>query len=449
VLQAAVTFFCPSEGNLRCHFSSWIIEHARITTIAMKVPLIVTLVHGTWGSGAPFTRPGSPLRRAITDLLEPRLPLSNREFLRVGFLTFNWKGANGNHSRLTASAELQKFLWEATAKYPNYRHIVIAHSHGGNVVLHALKEDGRLSSRIAGIITVGTPFLIAQELSFGAQIMHHLIAGAFRTPMRSLTLIAVVSLLTVMALAQRSPYSGLSHALDSPSIFLPGLLAIVGGIWLLLLLFKKQFEASEQWFKRLQLTPLPCKGLCLFAQYDEPGALLSALSALRTVLEAGEFLLAALLLLIAFLSGFILFPFMAVSWLIGYLSDFHILRAALAGLQDWLMDHDQPFLFAGAALCTAITALVLLPVLRTMLDLLAFGTFGFGIAEWRHGWFFKQTACLKPPPSALAGDVVEFRSTELVQELGWFRVLTGLRHSILFRSRRSLERIQQFVASCE
>ena len=47
------------------------------------------------------------------------------------------------------------------------RHFVIAHSHGGNIALYALR-DPAVRERITGVATLATPFLIARERNLGS-----------------------------------------------------------------------------------------------------------------------------------------------------------------------------------------------------------------------------------------------------------------------------------------
>jgi hypothetical protein len=62
---------------------------------------------------------------------------------------------------MEAGVRLRASLWDAISEYPNARHVIIAHSHGGNVALYALK-DHELRSRIAGVVALATPFLSTQ-----------------------------------------------------------------------------------------------------------------------------------------------------------------------------------------------------------------------------------------------------------------------------------------------
>jgi hypothetical protein len=67
---------------------------------------------------------------------------------------------------MMAAVRLRADLWQAIAEFPDARHVVIAHSHGGNVALYALK-DPELRSQIAGVVTLATPFFTARDRNLG------------------------------------------------------------------------------------------------------------------------------------------------------------------------------------------------------------------------------------------------------------------------------------------
>jgi hypothetical protein len=74
---------------------------------------------------------------------------------------FRWSGANDVWARETASRDLQVHLRERLDTFPDARHVIVTHSHGGNVVLGAL-SDPDLADRIDGVVTLATPFLSAR-----------------------------------------------------------------------------------------------------------------------------------------------------------------------------------------------------------------------------------------------------------------------------------------------
>jgi hypothetical protein len=117
------------------------------TPFAAHTSLVVTLVHGTFAAGAPWTQPDSALRRGWP--ATPERP--------VCFDVFEWSGANSHLDRVKAAGELADHLSALTAER-TAPHLVIAHSHGGNVALGALGQD-RLKGKVEALICLNTPFL--------------------------------------------------------------------------------------------------------------------------------------------------------------------------------------------------------------------------------------------------------------------------------------------------
>jgi len=124
---------------------------------------VLTLVHGTWGRGvlcpsgdAPWTSDSSALCRSLRDRLGPDLI----------FRRFRWSGANSHTARVKGAEELRDHLREGLECWPVATHIVIAHSHGGNVALSAM-EASNLQERVAGVACVATPFISARERDIG------------------------------------------------------------------------------------------------------------------------------------------------------------------------------------------------------------------------------------------------------------------------------------------
>jgi hypothetical protein len=107
--------------------------------------LIVFLVHGTWAKGALWIDPEGSLGSAISEAIPGAL-----------IKPFNWSGRNTLHARNRAAealaAELEKF------KRSDDRIVVVAHSHGGNVAVRAVRL-AQMHSRVE-LITLSTPFLL-------------------------------------------------------------------------------------------------------------------------------------------------------------------------------------------------------------------------------------------------------------------------------------------------
>jgi hypothetical protein len=106
---------------------------------------VITFVHGTFARGALWTLEVSTLRNSILQALGSDVELN----------TFNWSGRNTHHARLEAGRDLAKLLVRLQTQYPNKRQVLIAHSHGGNVALHALKAA---NLKKISVITLNTPF---------------------------------------------------------------------------------------------------------------------------------------------------------------------------------------------------------------------------------------------------------------------------------------------------
>jgi hypothetical protein len=110
--------------------------------------VVITLVHGTFAPGARWTRPDSALRS--------RWPATPERPVR--FSVFEWTGGNSHQDRVTASGELAEHIRALTAEHRTASHLVVAHSHGGNVALGALSQED-LKGKVKALICLNTPFL--------------------------------------------------------------------------------------------------------------------------------------------------------------------------------------------------------------------------------------------------------------------------------------------------
>lgn len=110
-----------------------------------KLKLI--LVHGTWSPNSAWTQEGSALRKAI----KQHCPECEEPVLCT------WSGANSVAGREEATEKLVKIIKENK----NQKNILIAHSHGGNVVVQALHEKNEnepIQDSISGVVCLNTPF---------------------------------------------------------------------------------------------------------------------------------------------------------------------------------------------------------------------------------------------------------------------------------------------------
>lgn len=126
---------------------------------------IVTLVHGTFARGAAWTKEGSTLAQAL------RTGLGGVRIERC-----EWSGWNGIGARRKGADRLARHLGELLKAFPTARHFVIAHSHGGNISLYAMRNP-ELGVRIAGIVCIATPFLVARRRDLGREGVATLLAA--------------------------------------------------------------------------------------------------------------------------------------------------------------------------------------------------------------------------------------------------------------------------------
>ena len=117
--------------------------------------VLITLVHGTFAAGAAWTLDDSPLCRALRE----RIP-------GVSISPFTWSGRNSNRARLDAGWELARWTETRISEYERVHggpvdHYVIAHSHGGNVVLYACRSR-HFAEHLTKLVCLSTPFLSAR-----------------------------------------------------------------------------------------------------------------------------------------------------------------------------------------------------------------------------------------------------------------------------------------------
>jgi pimeloyl-ACP methyl ester carboxylesterase len=109
--------------------------------------LIIIIVHGTFSSRKRFAPRDSPLFRQCSGIPGARV------------LRFGWSGRNSHSARFGAAEKFAKFVLRLQVRFPATRFVIIAHSHGGNLVLRALQTDPEIFGRLAGVITLNTPFV--------------------------------------------------------------------------------------------------------------------------------------------------------------------------------------------------------------------------------------------------------------------------------------------------
>jgi len=111
----------------------------------------VTLIHGTFARGAPWTKEGSKLRKHLQKALDDRVQFHDE---------FVWSGLPSHLARHLAARDLKAFMHDLLGRFPG-RHFLIGHSYGGMVAAYALR-DPDLGEKVEGLITLSTPFLVSR-----------------------------------------------------------------------------------------------------------------------------------------------------------------------------------------------------------------------------------------------------------------------------------------------
>lgn len=118
---------------------------------------LITLVHGTFARNAKWAQEESDFANRLRESLgAPSLLFS-----------FNWSGKNCHSARLKAGSDLATHLAAISKPYPSSEHIIVGHSHGGNVAMYAIKQLGSPSFKFK-IVTMATPFLNVKQRDLSA-----------------------------------------------------------------------------------------------------------------------------------------------------------------------------------------------------------------------------------------------------------------------------------------
>jgi hypothetical protein len=125
---------------------------------------VITFIHGTFAKDAPWTQPDSPFTKKLVENLKEQ----------VTFESFTWSGKNSHTARMKAAESLAARLKEQIEKSPHARKIIIAHSHGGNIALYALKILKEQASNFQ-LITLATPFLNTEKRKVPLKIESYVI----------------------------------------------------------------------------------------------------------------------------------------------------------------------------------------------------------------------------------------------------------------------------------
>jgi hypothetical protein len=152
---------------------------------------VFTTVHGTYGKRAKWVREDSALCQQLARAVSPA---------QIVARPFFWSGRNSPFGRRQAALRLQEHLRDGLSQYPDAKHFIIAHSHGGNVAAMSL-EDAPLRRRISGLACLSTPFLVARRRPFGSWLEGVLVVGLLLTLLIGLDESVALSVLSGGALS--------------------------------------------------------------------------------------------------------------------------------------------------------------------------------------------------------------------------------------------------------
>ncbi len=204
---------------------------------------MVTLVHGTWAKGAPWTQESSPLSKKLEE--------NGYKVERI-----DWGPWNRFSARRDGAIKLRCHV----KSFCDYDHFVIAHSHGGNVAIRAIAGDDSL---LKGLICLNSPFfnILERDPKMIKNILSNLTIAASLIPVGFWLTRGWSWLLPIIYLAIGIA-AGVAHlAFDKIYAFI-------------------QNKGKQFHYKLLHKTPM----YCLSTADDEAFGVLAFLSSLQNVL---------------------------------------------------------------------------------------------------------------------------------------------------------------------
>ena len=225
----------------------------------MTARYCITLVHGTFAMEAPWTQPGSSLCR----ILDVEL---GREVL---FKTFGWDAKNDDESRRAAAEALVNHQERLLSEHPDAVHAVIAHSHGGNIVLRAA-ADPRIATSLDRLVCMSAPFFLPSPRDVVTTIVR-MVRGFLWFFGFTALIYSLIYSATFSRLVRRF---GMSHSADERLLwFIAAVISIAGAIALTLSHSKIRAWISERQRERINEITLPKLSstpvLCIWAKGDE------------------------------------------------------------------------------------------------------------------------------------------------------------------------------------
>jgi len=136
-----------------------------------KPVLVFTLIHGTFSKGAPWVREdvkATFFRSRLRSALEPAFDVRFEDRFTWGHDGLRRPWDNTLSARRLGAKGLTQYLKDAPTVVGGRRYLV-AHSHGGNVALQALRDEtARL--KVDGLFCLATPFLFSKRAPFSRNL---------------------------------------------------------------------------------------------------------------------------------------------------------------------------------------------------------------------------------------------------------------------------------------
>ncbi|MCK1339964.1 hypothetical protein IVB38_29160 [Bradyrhizobium sp. 38] len=183
--------------------------------------LFIIMIHGTWGRGIfPSSRalihrqprwyePGSGFHNDLVSQL-------NERGIEVQASFIKWSGANSFKGREFAAKKLAEAIDLRAKQFPNVPILLLGHSHGGNVISHALSHTTNLDRIYTA--SLATPFLEVFKTEL--------------TPAQSRALYTLYffSFIVVVALFNITVDYFLPHLRRNPGLHIPNIIAAIGAV---------------------------------------------------------------------------------------------------------------------------------------------------------------------------------------------------------------------------
>jgi hypothetical protein len=225
---------------------------------ADRAAVVVTCVHGTWASGTRWPE--------LEDTLATALAAGGP----VAIQYFEWSGRNSVRARARAAIDLRQRLLQQIARTPRARHLLIAHSHGANVVLHAVGGDPgtviTMRAALAGIVLLAPPLL-------DCTILDRPEASANRLLLAAVTIVPVIVAASAF----------LRDALDISRVVQLAAVVVTTAIWLRLFRPGAVQRRAHALAGQLALPRFDFPGLIVRASRDEATLALSSAGAFARI----------------------------------------------------------------------------------------------------------------------------------------------------------------------